>query len=543
MAFDRSSGILLHPTSLPGPYGIGDIGPEAFRWLNFVASTGCGLWQVLPLGPTGYGDSPYQCFSAFAGNPYLVSPETLLAEGLLQKDDLADKPVFSGDTVDFGQVIPFKLDILDRSFNQFQKNTPVKIKAEFDEFKKSEAHWLADFALFMAIKEAYGGGPWVDWPAPLRQRTVKAIKKFSRENATAIERHTYRQFLFFRQWNRVKKYAHDLNIQIIGDIPIFVAHDSADVWAHPELFYLDDEGNPTVVAGVPPDYFSPTGQLWGNPLYRWDVHAEDDYQWWVSRLQAVLATVDIVRLDHFRGFVANWEIDAKEETAMNGKWVSGPGKDFFKKVLEGLKTAAKKDVSSSTASAAEIEDIPTTFSGLSAGVSQSLQTDLPIIAEDLGVITDDVVELRLAFNLPGMKIMVFAFDSDASNEFLPHNHTLDNVVYTGTHDNDTTIGWYQRVSGKERDFARRYLARDGQDIAWDLIRAAWGSVAVFALAPMQDILSLDNHARMNHPSTLGGNWSWRMSGDALNEFIRSRIAEMNLVYGRQSQVKPKISTQ
>jgi 4-alpha-glucanotransferase len=538
MVFDRSAGILLHPTSLPGPYGIGDIGPEAFRWLNFVSSTGCGLWQVLPLGPTGYGDSPYQCFSAFAGNPYLVSPETLLAEGLLQKEDLIQAPSFPSAKVDYGQVIPFKLEILDRSFKHFQENAPKKISQDFEEFKQSETHWLTDFAIFMAIKEAYGGGPWVDWPSALRQRNAKALNKFIQKNETAIERHTYRQFLFFRQWNRLRDYAHQLNIQIIGDIPIFVAHDSADVWAHPELFYLDEDGNPTIVAGVPPDYFSPTGQLWGNPLYNWDVHAKDGYQWWLSRLQAVLSMVDLVRLDHFRGFVANWEIDAQEETAMNGKWVSGPGKDFFQKVLEGLKSS-QTDQSENSGNYGVPDEIPTTFSGLSAGVSHSLQTDLPIIAEDLGVITDDIVELRLAFNLPGMKIMVFAFDSDASNEFLPHNHTLDNVVYTGTHDNDTALGWYHRVNGKERDFARRYLARDGHDISWDLIRAAWGSVAVFALAPMQDFLGLDNHARMNHPSTLGGNWIWRMSGEALNDFLRARIAEMNQVYGRISTAKSK----
>jgi 4-alpha-glucanotransferase len=320
MTFERASGILLHPTSLPGPYGIGDIGPEAFRWIDFLASAKCSLWQVLPLGPTGYGDSPYQCFSAFAGNPFLVSPDALIAEGLLDPDDVVEDNHLPTDKVDFGAVIPYKLGILDRSFIQFQHNDLPEIKKEFEDFKEAEDHWLADFTLFMAIKEELGGGPWVKWPASYRKRDPKVLGDFKKEHAVALERHAYRQFLFFRQWDRLRAYAHEQEIQIIGDIPIFVAHDSADVWAHPELFYLDKEGNPTVVAGVPPDYFSPTGQLWGNPLYRWDVHAADGYSWWVSRLKAVLSTVDTVRLDHFRGFSGYWEIPAKEKTAIKGKW-------------------------------------------------------------------------------------------------------------------------------------------------------------------------------------------------------------------------------
>jgi 4-alpha-glucanotransferase len=495
MTFERASGILLHPSSLPGPYGIGDIGPEAFRWIDFLASSKCSLWQVLPLGPTGYGDSPYQCFSAFAGNPFLVSPGALIAEGLLDPDDVIEDNHLPADKVDFGAVIPYKLGILDRSYIQFQHNGLPEIKKEFDNFKETEGHWLADFTLFMAIKEELGGGPWVKWPASYRKRDPKVLGDFKKEHAVALERHAYRQFLFFRQWDQLRAYAHEQDIQIIGDIPIFVAHDSADVWANPELFYLEKEGNPTVVAGVPPDYFSPTGQLWGNPLYRWDVHADDGYAWWLSRLRAVLSTVDIVRLDHFRGFSGYWEIPAKEKTAIKGKWVPGPGKDFLHKVKQAL-------------------------------------GELPIIAEDLGVITDDVEDMRVSFGLPGMKIVVFAFDSDASNIFLPHNYTQDYVVYTGTHDNDTALGWYQRVSESERDYARRYLARDGHDISWDLIRAAWGSVAVFALAPMQDFLSLDNSARMNYPSTLGGNWVWRLPVGSLTEGLRARIAGMNLVYGR-----------
>jgi 4-alpha-glucanotransferase len=497
MHYERASGILLHPTSLPGPYGIGDIGPEAYAWVNFLASSGCGLWQVLPLGPTGYGDSPYQCFSAFAGNPFLISPDALLAEDLLHPNDLTEKMPFAEDKVDFGAVIPYKLGLLDRSYTRFQKMGSKAIQQDFAAFKATESHWLADFSIFMAIKEAYGGGPWIDWPQALRQRDPKALEAFIKDQQDAIERHAYRQFLFFRQWARLKDYAHEQNVKILGDIPIFVAHDSADVWANPELFYLDADGNPTVVAGVPPDYFSPTGQLWGNPLYRWDYHATTKYAWWLSRFNAVLGMVDYVRLDHFRGFAGYWEIPAGEKTAIKGRWVTGPGKHFFSQLQKDL-------------------------------------GDLHILAEDLGVITEDVDDLRETFGLPSMKVLVFAFDDDATNIFLPHNYTQDCVVYTGTHDNDTVLGWYKRVEEKERDYARRYLARDGHDISWDLIRAAWSSVAVFALAPMQDFLSLDNTARMNYPSTLGGNWVWRMPAGATNESLQNRIAETNLIYGRST---------
>jgi len=501
MNFNRSSGILLHPTSLPGPHGIGDIGPSAFCWIDFLASTGCNLWQVLPLGPTGYGDSPYQCFSAFAGNPLLISPEYLIDNGLLNPDDIIESIHLAEDRVDFGKVIPYKLGILDRSYIQFQRYGSNKIKATFSQFQHAQSHWLDDFSLFMAIKESFGGGPWIDWPQAFRQRDPETLNDFISKHHTDIERHAYRQFIFFQQWERLRTHAHSNNINIIGDIPIFVAHDSADVWSHPELFHLDNQGNPTIVSGVPPDYFSPTGQLWGNPLYDWAEHASNNYNWWILRFQAVLSMVDIVRLDHFRGFAGYWEIPAEEETAINGKWVPGPGKDLFNHLEEVLGT-------------------------------------LPILAEDLGVITSDVEELRQAFNLPGMKVLVFAFDSDASNTFLPHNHTRDSVVYTGTHDNDTVLGWYQRISGSEQDFTRKYLVCDGHDISWDLIRAAWSSVAVFALSPLQDFLKLDNRARMNYPSTLGGNWVWRMPPEALNEPLRHRIEDLNKLYGR-SKYRPK----
>jgi len=503
MTFKRASGVLLHPTSLPGLYGIGDIGPAAFEWVNFLASAGCSIWQVLPLGPTGYGDSPYQCFSAFAGNPYLISPEGLLAEDLLHSDDLVEMPAFPQDQVDFGAVIPFKLGILDRAFIRFKNSASKKMCQAFTDFKLAEAAWLEDFTLFMAIKEQFGGGPWVDWPQAYRQRDETALATFRTEHAVDIERHAFRQFVFFRQWERVREHAHAKGITLVGDIPIFVAHDSADVWAHPELFYMNADGTPAVVAGVPPDYFSATGQLWGNPLYNWEVHAKDDYAWWLSRFKAVLSMVDLVRLDHFRGFAAYWQIPGDAETAIDGEWIPGPGKAFLQKMKAGL-----------------------------GDFTTPLSSGLPIIAEDLGVITEDVEDMRVSFDLPGMKIMVFAFDDDASNKFLPHNYTSDYVVYTGTHDNDTALGWYQRVDDKERDFARRYLARDGRDISWDLIRAAWGSVAVFAIAPLQDLLGLDNSARMNYPGSLGGNWTWRMPPQATNEFLTSRLYETNLLYGR-----------
>ena len=495
MKFERASGILLHPTSLPGPYGIGDIGPRAHAWIDFLAASGCGLWQVLPLGPTGYGDSPYQCFSAFAGNPYLISPELLLKEGLLQPQDVDDLPLLPDENVEYGTVIPLKLDLLRRAYARFRAESFPEIETDFEAFRASKSDWLDDFALFMTIKESQDGHAWVAWPAPLRDRKPDALASFREDHQDEIERQAFWQFLFFRQWEALRDHAHANDIQIIGDIPIFVAHDSVDVWANRELFYLDEVGEPTVVAGVPPDYFSPTGQRWGNPLYPWDVHAEQDYAWWLARFRAVFSLVDIVRLDHFRGFAGYWEIPADEETAVEGSWAPGPGADFLEAVQESLGS-------------------------------------LPIIAEDLGEITPDVIELRDQFNLPGMKVLVFAFDSDAENEFLPHNYVPNCVVYTGTHDNDTVRGWYERSGESERDFARRYLARSGENISWDLIRAAWSSVAVFALAPMQDFLGLGNEARMNYPSKASGNWTWRMAPDALTASLRDGIKEINTLYGR-----------
>ncbi len=495
MTFKRASGILLHPTSLPGPFGIGDIGPQAYQWIDFLANAGSALWQVLPLGPTGYGDSPYQCFSAFAGNPYIISPQALLDNDLLHANDIVELTNLPDDKVDFGRVIPYKLSILDCAFVRFKKHPNTTTQQAFETFQSTHAHWLEDYALFMALKEKHEGHPWVTWPKPLRDRDAQALNQFRLDHAASVEKHAFWQYLFFNQWGKLRNYANTRGVKIIGDIPIFVAHDSADVWSHPQLFHLNAEGQPTVVAGVPPDYFSPTGQRWGNPLYRWDVHAQENYAWWIERLEAVFSLVDIARLDHFRGFAGYWEIPAEEETAVNGQWVTGPGIKFF------------------------------------AAVEKTLGS-LPILAEDLGEITPDVIELRDHFNLPGMKILVFAFDGDTQNPFLPHNFSPNCIVYTGTHDNDTILGWYQNTSKQSRDFARRYLARDGHDIAWDLIRAAWSSNAIFALAPMQDLLGLDNQARMNYPSTPSGNWQWRMTQNALTEALNFRLKEANQLYGR-----------
>lgn len=501
MKFSRSSGILLHPTSLPGLNGIGDLGPQALRWIDFLADAGCRLWQVLPLGPTGYGDSPYQCFSAYAGNPYLISPESLLKEDLLHPDDLYDRPRYPEGHVDFGSVIYWKLGLLDRSFHRFKNTNSPRLKTEYDQFCTQQAAWLNDFALFMALKEAHGGSPWPTWEAPLRQRDPQALAAAREKFDIAIQRQIYRQFTFFRQWSRLHDYAREKGVQIIGDIPIFVAHDSADVWANPELFFLDEVGKPTVVAGVPPDYFSPTGQLWGNPLYRWEVHTASGYAWWLARINAVLKMVDIIRIDHFRGFAGYYEVPGDALTAERGRWVPAPGKHFFTTVRKAL-------------------------------------GDLPILAEDLGVITPDVEELRDNFDLPGMRIFQFAFGSGPSYNFLPHHYPVRCVVYTGTHDNDTALGWYQRVSGKEKDFYHRYMYRDGGHVSWEMIRGAWSSVAVFALAPIQDFLELDNSARMNYPGNPSGNWTWRMPANALTEALKARIKELNYLYSRDKDEPP-----
>jgi 4-alpha-glucanotransferase len=496
MKFNRASGILLHPTSLPGSYGIGDIGPTAFQWIDFLKKTGCTLWQVLPLGPTGYGDSPYQSFSAYAGNPYLISPEVLLEEEIIRKRDLEDMPQFPKEQVDYGLLIKWKLSLLNRAFDNFNRSANSHLKDDLSNFQAQNVTWLSDFALFMAIKEIQGGKAWNQWPLTLRRREEEDMMKIRRDLGENIQRHIFYQWLFFCQWSALKKYASENEVLIIGDIPIFVAHDSSDVWAHTNLFFMDRNGNPTVVAGVPPDYFSETGQLWGNPLYRWDVHAETGYSWWLDRFRAVLSMVDIVRLDHFRGFAAYWEVPAGNPTAEIGQWVPVPGVEFFKHIKNAL-------------------------------------GDLPIIAEDLGLITPDVIELREKFELPSMKVLQFAFLDPPDNTFMPHNYPVNCVAYTGTHDNDTTWGWYQTAPAEEKKYFQRYLNTDDSDVAWDMIRSVWGSVAMYSLAPLQDLLNLGSEARMNYPGRPSGNWHWRFKPEDLNEELEAKLSEINYLYYRQ----------
>ncbi len=496
----RSAGILLHPTSLPGSHGIGDLGPAAYTWVDALVQAKQTWWQILPLGPTGYGDSPYQCFSAFAGNPYLVSPQYLVEDGLLESRDCMG-PNFPTDRVDFGPVINYKNQLLATAWEQFQKGRGNSLKSAFEKFVADEAAWLDDFALFMAIKDAHQGRSWQEWPAPARMRQTDFLKKARTEFAQAIGLHQFRQFLFFRQWRRLKTYANEHGIRIIGDIPIFVSGDSADVWANPQFFALDRERRPTAVAGVPPDYFSATGQLWGNPLYDWAALEKSGFTWWIARFHAALKTVDVVRLDHFRGFESYWEVPAGSTTAIGGRWVPAPGK----KLLETLQKALG---------------------------------GLPIIAEDLGVITPAVDTLRRSFDLPGMRILQFAFGAQPDNRYLPHNYETNTVVYTGTHDNDTTWGWYRTTLEFERDHVRRYLARDGTDVAWDLLRLAWSSVAQYAIAPLQDILNLGSEARMNFPGKPQGNWAWRYQANQLNPWILDRLAEMTQRYGRGKIDRP-----
>jgi 4-alpha-glucanotransferase len=491
----RSSGILLHPTSLPGPYGIGDLGAEARRFVDFLVRAGQTLWQVLPLGPTGYGDSPYQCFSAFAGNPLLIDLETLVEDGLLSQDELNDHPPFPDDHVDYGAVIPFRTGLLARAAERFRDAAPAALQQEFDAFCTAQSSWLDDYALFMALKEEHDLATWSTWPRELVRREPQALEDARRRLASAVFKHKFCQVTFFRQWAALRRYANQRGVRIIGDIPIFVAYDSADVWANPELFFLNDDGKPTVVAGVPPDYFSATGQLWGNPLYRWDVMKERGYDWWIARLRMTFTQVDILRVDHFIGFHRYWEVPARAKTAMKGRYRPGPGADFLAAAREAL-------------------------------------GDLPIIAEDLGAITPEVDALRDQFELPGMKVLQFAFDADATNPFLPHNYPKRCVAYTGTHDNDTTAGWFAKASPDERSFVQRYFARSGEDISFDFIRGVLSSCADTAIVPLQDVLCCGSDARMNVPGVAGGNWQWRFKADAINDWHVGRLAEMAELYGR-----------
>lgn len=509
MQYPRASGILLHPTSLPGRFGIGDLGRAAHDFIEFLHASGQSLWQVLPLGPTGYGDSPYQCFSAFAGNPLLVSPEELVTDGLLDERDLEGTPEFPAARVDYGETIKFKNKLLRTAFDRFRSAGDANLRTEFDSFQREHAAWLYDYALFRAIKETQGGKAWNEWEMPLRAREPRAVAEAGARLRDEAEAHRFSQFLFFRQWAQARAACRERGIKIIGDIPIFVAFDSADVWTQREQFKIDPEGRPRVVAGVPPDYFSKTGQLWGNPIYDWDYMRHDGFRWWTDRVRHTLATVDILRLDHFRGFAACWEVPGGDKTAERGAWVDAPGRDLFNTLRYHL-------------------------------------GDLPILAEDLGVITPDVEALRDDFGFPGMRILQFAFGGDWRNHDLPHNYTRNAVVYTGTHDNDTTVGWFTSAAGKgstrdaaqverERAYCLRYLGVDkkqAKEIHWHFIRAVLASVADTAIIPAQDVFGLGTEARMNLPASTGGNWAWRYREGDLKDKLAARLRELTETYGR-----------
>jgi 4-alpha-glucanotransferase len=514
--FDRAGGILLHPTSLPGPHGIGDLGSAAHRFVDFLADAGLSLWQVLPVGPTGYGDSPYASFSTFAGNPLLVSLEKLVEDGSLRAADI-DPPGFPADRVDFGRLIPWKLGLLDRAARRFLSSAAGGRRAAFDRFCAAEKAWLDDYALFTAVKARHDGraratgrsgstawNAW--WDRDIAAREREALARWAREEAEAAAAAKVVQHWFFSQWQELRAHAAEHRIRIVGDVPIFVAPDSADVWAEPRLFLLDRDRRPTVVSGVPPDYFSATGQLWGNPIYDWRRMAREGFAWWIGRFRSALRFFDAVRVDHFRGFAAYWEVPAGEPTAVHGRWVPAPGRRLFEAVRRALGS-------------------------------------VPLVAEDLGVITPDVTALREQFDFPGMIVLQFAFDAreagglDELNRFLPHNHREHSVVYTGTHDNDTTAGWFAERTPAERGIVARYLGGEPADVPAAFIRLAMASVARWAVVPMQDVLGLGTEARMNLPASSAGNWAWRARGEAFGPEQAGRLRELAMLYGRTPRNK------
>lgn len=503
MKNERASGILLHPTSLPGKYGIGTLGKACFDFIDFLVKAGQTYWQILPLGPTGYADSPYQCFSAHAGNPNLIDPDLLVKVKLLEADDLNDFPRLPEDFVEFDAVQKARLPILKKAYERFLHYADNMQKMAYRNFLKEHSKWINDYALFMAIKANRGQRPWYQWEEPLKMRESEALRAIQASLHDEIDFHKFLQYAFFRQWMAVKEYAHKFKIRIIGDIPLYVALDSADAWSNPEIFEFDENRNPIRVGGVPPDYFSETGQLWGNPLFRWDVLKKTDYQWWIERIETNLMLYDIIRIDHFRGFAAYWAVPYGEKTAVNGTWIPCPGQDFFTAIRNKLGT-------------------------------------LPIIAEDLGVITPDVEALRDGFGLPGMKILQFAFDSAEANDYIPYNYVKNCIVYTGTHDNDTVVGWFEKASPNDKKYVLDYLDTDGHEIHWSFIRLAWSSVANTAIVPMQDLLGLDTASRMNLPGTTSGNWTWRTKKSDFTAQIAERLAQMTRLYGRTPKLKTKI---
>jgi 4-alpha-glucanotransferase len=495
----RHGGLLVHPTSLPGEYGIGELGSYAFHFLDFLHENMLSLWQILPLGPTGYGNSPYQCFSTFAGNPMLISLEKIINLGLLDVQACKDLINLPSSMVDYGKLIPLKWKILKIAFEKFKDLKLSKLKAQFINFKKEHVNWLNDYSLFMSIKLSHNLIAWSEWEDNLKFREPETLRLWERNHREEVEFHKFTQFLFFNQWNEIMNYAKAKGISIIGDIPIFVAYDSVDVWSHPEYYCLDDERNMIYIAGVPPDYFSATGQRWGNPLYNWKVMKENNYRWWIERISHILSLVDIVRIDHFRGFESYWQINAEEKTAVKGKWVKGPGIEIFNKLKNELGA-------------------------------------LPIIAEDLGLITTEVEELLLKTGFPGMRVLQFAFmdssENPSKNKFFPHNYQQNTVVYTGTHDNQTTKAWFEDSPEKVQQLVLDYVGSDGKDIVGDLIRLAWCSVANMAVIPLQDLLRLDDTARMNFPGTIGNNWTWRFKWNKITDTVGKELINLNKLYGR-----------
>ena len=495
----RSSGVLLHPTSLPTDYGIGDLGPAAYRFVDFLAAAGQRLWQILPLTPADpkHKSSPYHSTSAMAGNPLLISPELLVKEGLLAESDLAESPDWPADRIDFQAVAAFKQRLFDTAYDRF--NHKKEHEASFERFCARQDFWLKEFALFAALKERFVGRPWIEWPLVIRRRTRDGLLAVRQELADAVRREKFLQFIFFRQWMQLKNYCRQKEIKILGDIPIYVPDDSVDVWCHPELFKLNKNLKPYAVSGVPPDYFSRTGQRWGHPLYRWDAMRDNGYRWWIQRLEHNLQLCDLVRIDHFRGLVAYWQVPARNKTAVNGKWVAAPVDDLLQHMLRRFAC-------------------------------------LPIIAEDLGIISADVREVMQRYGMPGMRLLLFAFGEDfPDGAFLPHNHVKNCLVYTGTHDNNTVRGWFEtEATAENKDNLADYLGRPvpAESIHWELIRLAMMSVAHTAVIPMQDILGLGAEARMNDPSKPDGNWRWRLGENLVDSKLADRLREMTRIYGR-----------
>lgn len=492
----RYSGVLAHPTSFPSPYGIGDLGDGAYEFIDFLEASGQHLWQILPLVPTTFGDSPYQGFSVFAGNPLLISPDLLVKKKLLKETDVQDIPAFDPVKVDYTAVKEYKNSLYEKAFETFLHTADKNLLEEYDSFCAANDFWLEDYCLFMAGKDYHDGKEWLAWNDSLVNPTKAQKEEWKKKLKTEILYYSFLQYLFYSQWYELKAYANEKNIAIIGDLPIFVALDSADVWANKSLFKLDSKGFPTVVAGVPPDYFSATGQLWGNPLYDWEEHKKDGYSWWISRIQNQIDLVDYLRIDHFRGFEAYWAVPYGEKTALNGEWKKGPGEDLFR------------------------------------AIQGALGEDLPIFAEDLGVITPEVEKLRDAFQFPGMRVLQFAFEGGEST-FLPHQFDTRNCIcYTGTHDNDTTAGWYDHASEYARDKVRRYMNTDASSISWDFIRICLGTIAKYAIFPVQDLLKLGSEARMNVPGVGEGNWAWRFQKGDLNSGMAEGLKQMTQLFGR-----------